>query len=256
MARRSNISLTKEEQLSLFRDYHESRDPETKQILVNAHMDLVHSLAHRFANRGEPLDDLVQVASMGLLKAIDRFDPERNIQFTTYAVPTIVGELKRYFRDRASAIRLPRGLRERAHALNSAVQKFSQEHGKSPNVAEIAKITGITEEEVVEGLEGSESVIVASLDSSASEDGEVSLLDVVGAEDSELKVLDERLSLAGAMSNLTPREQNLLYLRFIEGLSQTEIARKLDISQMHVSRLLRRTLGTLRQNLTTTTTKE
>lgn len=256
MARRPHDTLSKEEQLSLFRSYRKTADPKTKRILVKANMDLVHSLAHRFANRGEPLDDLIQVASMGLLKAIERFDPGRNVQFTTYAVPTIVGELKRHFRDKASAIRLPRGLRERSHALNTAIQRYSQEYGKSPNVAEIAKIMGITEEEVVEGLEGSESVIVASLDTSATEDGDVSLLDVVGSEDKALRDLDDRLSLAGAMSNLSPREQNLLYLRFIEGLSQTEIARKLGISQMHVSRLLRRTLKTLRYNLTVSPAKE
>ena len=236
--------------LTLFRTYKDSHDPEIKNILVKAHLDLSHSLARRFMNRGEPLDDLVQVASMGLLKAIDRFDPDRNVQFTTYAVPTIVGELKRYFRDRASTIRLPRGLRERAHALNNAIQRFSQEHGRSPNVAEIAEEMGISEEDVIEGLESVESSAVASLNSSSSEDSDLSLLDIIGGEDRTLQTLDERLSLAGAMSDLGPREQNLLYLRFVEGLSQTEIANQLGISQMHVSRLLRRTLQSLRQNLT------
>ena len=252
MPRRTNNILSKEEILSLFRTYHDTSDPEIKSVLVNSHLDLVHSLARRFINRGEPLDDLVQVASMGLLKAIDRFDPERNVQFTTYAVPTIVGELKRYFRDRASTIRLPRGLRERSHALNTAVQRFSQEHGRSPNISEIAETLGISEEDVIEGLESVESVAVASLDTSSAENGDLSLLDIVGGEDKTLQMLDERLSLAGAMSSLSPREQNLLYLRFVEGLSQTEIAKQLGISQMHVSRLLRRTLQALRQNLATT----
>jgi RNA polymerase sigma-B factor len=252
LPRRAHNKLSKEEILSLFQTYQDTHDPEIKRVLVNSHMDLVHSLARRFINRGEPLDDLVQVASMGLLKAIDRFDSSRNVQFTTYAVPTIVGELKRYFRDRASTIRLPRGLRERSHALNMAVQRFSQEHGRSPSIAEIAEVLGISEEDVIEGMESVESVAVASLDSSSAESGDLSLLDIVGGEDKTLQILDERLSLAGAMSDLTPREQNLLYLRFIEGLSQTEIARQLGISQMHVSRLLRRTLQTLRQNLTTT----
>ena len=141
-------------------------------------MDLVHSLARRFANRGEPLDDLVQVASMGLLKAIDRFDPDRNVQFTTYAVPTIVGELRRYFRDRASAIRLPRGLRERSYMLNTAIQRFSQENGRSPNVREIAAAVGISEEEVIEGLERNEATTIASLDTTTDE-GDLSLLDIV-----------------------------------------------------------------------------
>lgn len=217
-------------------------------MLVEAFLDLVHSLARRFANRGEPLDDLVQVGSIGLLKAIDRFDPDRNVQFTTYAVPTIVGELRRYFRDRASAIRVPRGLRERSHALNAAVQKFSQENGRSPSIAEISAELGMTEEEVIEGLESNEASSVTSLDTTT-EDGELSLLDILGGDDKTLGMLDERLSLAGAMSTLDSRGQTLLYLRFIEGLSQTEIAQRLDISQMHVSRLLRRTLKSLRHNL-------
>jgi RNA polymerase sigma-B factor len=238
----------KEEIRALFLAYKDDKNPAIKNKIVDAHLDLVHSLARRFANRGEPLDDLDQVASMGLLKAIDRFDPDRNVQFTTYAVPTIVGELRRYFRDRSSAIRVPRGLRERSYVLNNAVQSFLQDSGRTPTVAELSGITGISEEEVIEGLESNEASTIASLDT-RSNDGELSLLDVVGDEDKTLKLLDERLSLAGAMSNLGEREQKLLYLRFIEGLSQSEIAERLEISQMHVSRLLRQTLQELRRDL-------
>ncbi|MHB0866196.1 MAG: SigB/SigF/SigG family RNA polymerase sigma factor [Thermoleophilia bacterium] len=245
---RKRQKLSRDEVNSLFQTYKDNHDPAIKNILVDAFLDLVHSLARRFANRGEPLDDLVQVGSIGLLKAIDRFDPDRNVQFTTYAVPTIVGELRRYFRDRASAIRVPRGLRERSHALNAAVQKFSQENGRSPSITEISTVLGLTEEEVIEGLESNEASSVTSLDTTT-EDGELSLLDIIGGDDKTLSLLDERLSLAGAMSTLDSREQTLLYLRFIEGRSQTEIAQRLDISQMHVSRLLRRTLKSLRQNL-------
>lgn len=252
MPKQSRKSVNRSEIRALFLSYRETRDPKVKNALVDAHMDLVHSLARRFANRGEPLDDLIQVASIGLLKAIDRFDPERKVQFSTYAVPTIVGELKRYFRDRASTIRLPRGLRERTYKLNTAIQQYSQEHGRPPNIREIASATGISEEEVIEGLEGAEASVVASLDTTT-ENGELSLLDVLGGDDKALKNLDERLSLAGAMSNLDPREQNLLYLRFVEGLSQTEIAVRLGISQMHVSRLLRRALMILRQDLMAST---
>ncbi len=252
MNRKGKKTVDREEVLSLFRDYHETRDAKIKSALVDAHMDLVHSLARRFAGRGEPQDDLVQVASIGLLKAIDRFDPGRKVQFSTYAVPTIIGELKRYFRDRSSTIRLPRGLRERSYTLNLAIQKFSQEHGRPPNIGEIAAATGISEEEVMEGLESSEASSVASLDTTM-DSGDLSLLDVLGRDDRELKQLDERLSLAGAMSNLDTREQTLLYLRFIEGLSQTEIADRLGISQMHVSRLLRRALQIMRHDLMTPT---
>lgn len=249
MTRRRQKTIGREEMLSLFQAYHSSHDPAIKAELVDLNMDLARSLAHRFANRGEPYDDLVQVASIGLLKSIDRFDPERNVQFATYAVPTIVGELKRYFRDRTGTIRLPRGLRERSHRLNNVVQKFSQEHGRSPSVAEIAGAAGMTEEDVIETLASNESMAIASLDTAATDEGETSLLDVIGDEDRALKLLDERLSLAGAVSGLGAREKDLLYLRFIEGRSQTEIARNLGVSQMHVSRLLRRTLKSLRQNL-------
>lgn len=252
---RKRQKLSRDEVNSLFQTYKDNHDPAIKNVLVEAFLDLVHSLARRFANRGEPLDDLVQVGSIGLLKAIDRFDPDRNVQFTTYAVPTIVGELRRYFRDRASAIRVPRGLRERSHALNAAVQKFSQENGRSPSIAEISAELGMTEEAVIEGLESNEASSVTSLDTTT-EDGELSLLDILGGDDKTLGMLDERLSLAGAMSTLDSRGQTLLYLRFIEGLSQTEIAQRLDISQMHVSRLLRRTLKSLRLNLSEVEARE
>lgn len=248
----SRKKLSKAEINALFQSYKEDRNAEIKSRIVDAYLDLVRSLARRFANRGEPLDDLVQVGSIGLLKAIDRFDADRNIQFTTYAVPTIVGELRRYFRDRAATIRVPRGLRERSYVLNTAVQRFLQEESRTPTIAEISEITGISEEEVIEGLESNEAQNLASLDS-RSENGELSLLDVVGDDDKTLKLLDERLSLAGAMSGLDEREQKLLYLRFIEGLSQSEIAERLEISQMHVSRLLRQTLQSLRNELTTST---
>lgn len=252
MSKNNRNKLSKTEIDALFQGYKNDRNPEIKGRIVDAYLDLVRSLARRFANRGEPLDDLIQVASMGLLKAIDRFDPDRNIQFTTYAVPTIVGELRRYFRDRAATIRVPRGLRERSYVLNNTIQRFLQEKGRTPTIAEISEITGISEEDVIEGLESNEASTLASLDS-RTDDGELSLLDVVGGEDKTLGILDERLSLAGAMSDLSEREQKLLYLRFIEGLSQSEIAERLEISQMHVSRLLRQTLQVLRNELTTGT---
>lgn len=248
MYKKTGNKLSKDEISSLFIRYQKDRNPEIKSQIVDSYMDLVRSLARRFANRGEPLDDLVQVASIGLLKAIDRFDTERNIQFTTYAVPTIVGELRRYFRDRSSTIRVPRGLRERSFVLNTAVQGFLQDKGRTPTVSEIARMTDMTEEDVIEGLESYEASNLASLDS-RSDDGELSLLDIIGDEDKTLGILDERLSLAGAMSSLDEREQRLLYLRFIEGRSQSEIANSLGISQMHVSRLLRQTLQALRNEL-------
>lgn len=248
MYKKAGKKLSRAEINALFSRYQEDKNPETKSLIVDSYMDLVRSLARRFANRGEPLDDLVQVASIGLLKAIDRFDPDRNIQFTTYAVPTIVGELRRYFRDRSSTIRVPRGLRERSYLLNNAVQGFLQDNGRVPTVSEIATITDMTEEDVIEGLESYEASNLASLDS-RTDDGELSLMDVIGDEDKTLGILDERLSLAGAMSSLDEREQSLLYLRFIEGRSQSEIADRLGISQMHVSRLLRQTLQALRNEL-------
>lgn len=221
-------------------------DESIREQLVQLHMPLVEYLARRFKGRGEPLDDLVQVASMGLLKAIDRFDPERGVEFSTYATPTIVGELKRYFRDRGWAIRIPRRLQEIGLQLAKVVPKLSQELGRSPTVADIAKRTGLSEEEILEAMNASQAYSLVSLDAPTGEDGSDSM-SRLGAEDESLELFEEWSSVAHLLERLPTRERRILYLRFVTGQTQSQIAEQLGISQMHVSRLLAKTLVQLRE---------
>ena len=235
----------------LFTEYRATGDPEIRDELVRMYLNLVEYLARRFKSRGEPLDDLIQVGTIGLIKAIDRFDIERAVEFTTYATPTIVGELKRYFRDKGWAIRVPRRLQELNLQVNQIVNGLTQELRRTPTINEIADKLGVTSEEVIEAMETSEAYNFISLDGDLStESGEnFSLLEYIGENDKQLVGLEDRASLGAALKGLTPQEQKILYLRFFRGLTQTEIASELDISQMHVSRLLRRTLQVLRQKM-------
>ena len=248
-------TLTKDEVRSLFREYRAAPDePEQakfREKLVNQHIGLVEFLARRFRNRGEPLEDLIQVGTIGLLKAIERFDLDREVEFSTYATPTIVGELKRHFRDKGWAVRVPRRLQELHLELSKTVSHLGHDLGRSPTVAEIAKYAGITEEEVLEGLEIAQAYNFTSLDAPLDSDdgGSTSFADHLGAEDEHLENLEYRASLAPEMAKLPEREQMIVYLRFFKGLTQSEIADRLGISQMHVSRLLNRTLGQLREAL-------
>ncbi|HYI45650.1 MAG TPA: RNA polymerase sigma factor SigF [Actinomycetota bacterium] len=248
-------TLTKDEVRELFRLYIGAADEEEKlqhrSKLVNQHIGLVEFLARRFRNRGEPLEDLVQVGTIGLLKAIDRFDLDREVEFSTYATPTIVGELKRHFRDKGWAVRVPRRLQELHLELTKVVSHLGQELGRSPTVEEIAKAAGATEEEVLEGLEIAQAYNFTSIDApiDAGDGGSTSFAEQLGAEDEHLENLEYRASLAPEMQKLPEREQQILYLRFFKGQTQSEIADRLGISQMHVSRLLNRTLIQLREAL-------
>jgi RNA polymerase sigma-B factor len=235
----------------LFARYRTTGDPEVRDELVRMYLNLVEYLARRFKNRGEPIDDLIQVGTIGLIKAIDRFDVGRAVEFTTYATPTIVGELKRYFRDKGWAIRVPRRLQELNLQVNQIINGLTQELRRTPTISEIAAKVGVTPEEVIEAMETSEAYNFISLDGDLSaESGEnFSLLEYIGEEDRQLVGLEDRASLSAALKDLTHQEQKILYLRFFRGLTQTEIASELDISQMHVSRLLRRTLQVLRQKM-------
>ncbi len=205
-------------------------------------------LARRFSGRGEPLDDLVQVATIGLVKAVDRFDPEREVEFSTYATPTIVGELKRHFRDKGWAVRVPRRLQELNLRLDSVIGRLSQDLQRSPTVAEIAEAAGTTEDEVLEGLDAAHAYTLISLDAQIGEDG-LSYHEQIGDDDQALEALEDRLSVGPLLKGLAPRERRMLYLRFFKGLTQSEIADRLGISQMHVSRLLAKTLAVLREGL-------
>lgn len=220
-----------------------------RESLVVAHLSLARFLAAKFANRGEPLDDLIQVATLGLLKAIDRFDPERGVEFTTYATPTIVGEIKRYFRDKGWAVKVPRRLQELNLAVNRALEKLTVEGGHSPTVAELAAHLGVSEEDVLEAQELGQAYNLLSLDTELSVAGDgksQTLADFVGRNDSELEHFEDRVTLEQALGVLAGRERVILYLRFFERISQTEIANRLNVSQMHVSRLQQRALDKLK----------
>ncbi|MGH9064752.1 MAG: SigB/SigF/SigG family RNA polymerase sigma factor [Acidimicrobiales bacterium] len=230
-----------------FTDLARSRDPETRRELIEAHLGLAEYLARRFANRGEPLDDLVQVSSVALVKAVDRFDPGRGVEFSTYATHTIAGELKRHFRDKGWAVRAPRRMQELYLRLGQAIATLSQEHGRSPTIAELAAETRVSEEEVLEALEAGQAYRFASLDAPGMGDEESeALASRLGEEDPEFVGAEHRATLSPLIAKLPPRQQTILHLRFFEGLTQSDIAVRLGISQMHVSRLLARSLAALR----------
>ena len=224
-------------------------DPSARDELIRRHYPLAEYLARRFRGRGEPLEDLTQVASIGLIKAIDRFDLGRDVKFSTYATATIVGEIKRHFRDKGWALRVPRRLQEVAMQVGRALADLSQELGRSPTVPEIAERTGLVEEEVLEGMEASHAYSAVSLDAPVGEDDEPAGLRTLGAEDESIELLEGWASVAPALRALPARERRILYLRFFRGLTQTQIAQDLGISQMHVSRLLARALASLRQEV-------
>jgi RNA polymerase sigma-B factor len=217
--------------------------------LVEMHLPLVEYLARRFAGRGEPLDDLVQVGTIGLIKAVDRFDTERGVEFSTYATPTVVGEIKRHFRDKGWTVRVPRRLQELRAALSSATSDLTQAMGRSPTVAELAAHLKIGEEEVLEGLESANAYTAVSIEASDGEGG-LSVADTLGGEDLSLEGVEYRESIKPLLDSLPPRERRILMLRFFGNLTQSQIAAELGISQMHVSRLLARTLTQLRARLT------
>jgi RNA polymerase sigma-B factor len=230
-------------------------DPERARIrgyLVELHLPLVEYLARRFRNRGEWLDDLTQVATIGLIKSIDRFDLERGVEFSTYATPTIVGEIKRHFRDKGWAVRVPRRLQELKLSLTKAIGDLAQRQGRAPTVSELAAHLQMTEEEVLEGLESANAYSTVSLDAPDSGDEDApAVSDSLGMVDEALEGVEYRESLKPLLEQLPPREKKILLLRFFGNMTQSQIATELGISQMHVSRLLARTLAQLRQGLTT-----
>ncbi|MPZ88295.1 MAG: SigB/SigF/SigG family RNA polymerase sigma factor [Nitriliruptorales bacterium] len=241
---------TREDTKRLFAELRRTGDPEIRDALAKLHLPLVEYLAKRFKDRGEPLDDLIQVGSVGLLKAIDRFDLRREVEFSTYATPTIVGELKRYFRDKGWAVRVPRRLQELSLRLNKVLAQLTQELGRSPTVAEIARTAQVSEEEVLEALESGQAYSTTSLDAPSGEEEDApNRVDRLGEEDFRLDNLEYFASLAPLIGQLPERERTILYLRFFKGMTQSTIAGHVGISQMHVSRLLNRILEFLRQGM-------
>jgi RNA polymerase sigma-B factor len=224
-------------------------DPAAREQLMARFRPLSEYLARRFAGRGEDTDDLIQVASIGLINAIDRFDPDRGVQFSTYAGATIVGELKRHFRDKRWAIRVPRQLQETSLRLNKAIPELTQRLGRSPTMREIADSIGSTPEQILEARQAAEAYSTASLDAPLAESG-LTAADTMGADDRDIELLGEGwASVAAGIKELPPRDRRVLFLRFFEGKTQSEIAEEVGVSQMHVSRILASTLDTLRSRL-------
>jgi RNA polymerase sigma-B factor len=218
--------------------------------LVHLHMALVDHAARRFRNRGEPLEDLVQVGTIGLIKAIDRFETGRGVEFSTYATPTVVGEIKRYFRDKGWAIRVPRRLQELRIQIASHTSDLTQRLGRSPTPRELAEAIGCSIEEVMEGIESSNAYATLSLDASDDgDDGPPSILGTLGVPDINLEHVEIRESIKPLLEGLGEREKRILLLRFFKNRTQSEIAAEIGVSQMHVSRLLNRTLEQLRHSL-------
>jgi RNA polymerase sigma-B factor len=240
--------------LSAFQTFSETRDPALRNQLVEAHLGLAEYLARRFANRGEPLDDLVQVASLGLTKAVDRFDPERGLEFTTFATPTIVGELKRHFRDKGWALHVARDLQERATAVNRQTEALSKTLGRSPRPREVANVLGLPVGEVLEASEAMANYEATSLNALAAGDdeGSAALVDLLGGEDAGYELVESRDAIAKAWEGLPEVERHVLELRFTRDLTQREIGERIGCSQMHVSRLLRRALNRLEAATATT----
>lgn len=241
----------KEKTHELFRRYKEEGDVEAREKLVMSHMNLVRFLANKFKNRGEPLDDLIQVGYLGLLKAIDRFDPSRGLEFTTYATPTIMGEIKRHFRDKGWSVRVPRRLQELSAKVNQATDVLTTEFQRSPKIEEIAEYLDASVDEVLEAMESSSAYSSVPLEGTGNNDNDdaPSVLDRYATEDSALNFTDDRLIIEEALKGFSPREREVIDLRFLQGMTQIEIAEQLGISQVQVSRLLRRTLKKIQDKI-------
>jgi len=237
---------------TLFRRYYLSRDERLREQLVKMHHNLVRYLASKFINRGEPFDDLVQVGTIGLINAIDRFDPDRAIKFSTFATPTIVGEIRRYFRDKAWSMKVPRHLQELNIAASRAQDSLSSKLGRSPTIHEVAERIGASEEETLEAIELGNAYDTVSLDSLMSfesESSSMTLSEFIGAEDLTIKNLAAYGDLTQAIQHLEPRERMIIIYRFFRDMSQADVAAELNISQMHVSRLQNHALHTLKRLL-------
>ena len=224
-----------------------SEHEKIRAVLIERHLPLVTFMARKFADRGEPLDDLIQVGTIGLIKAIDRFEISKGFEFSTFATPTIVGEIKRHFRDKTWAVRVPRRLQELGAAVNKATTELTHKLDRSPTPKEIAKHLGITVDEVAEALESNAAYSTVSLD--VTSDTSTSIGESFGALDEALEGVEYRESLKPLLAELDDREKRILQMRFFENLSQSQIATELGISQMHVSRILNKVLVHLREGL-------
>jgi len=236
------------EEQELLDRYYRNRDQRVREELVQRFMPLARRLAARYRGDREPLDDLVQVASLGLVKALDRFDPRRGVAFSSYAVPTILGELKRHFRDRGWSVRVPRDLQERIARVDRAIAELPGKLGRAPSVNEIADRLEVDPEEVLEAMEAGQAHHAMSLDAQAqNEDGEgIPLTERLGGSDPAFDTVEYGAAITDVLESLSDRDRTVLHLRFIEDMTQTEIADRVGVSQMHVSRILRAAVERLR----------
>ena len=235
----------------LLRRYHEEGDLQAREQLIEQYMSLVRSLARRYSYRGEQLDDLVQIGAIGLIKAIDRFDINRGVELTTYATPNIIGEIKRHFRDKGWAVRVPRGLQELNVQLSKLIEQLTVQLSRSPTIPELAKAAGVQEEEVLEALESGRAYTSLSLSvgGGGGDDDDLDPLESLGTVEHQYEVSEDRAVLAPGFKALDERERKILQLRFFDGLTQSQIAQQVGISQMHVSRLIRRSLEKIRETI-------
>jgi RNA polymerase sigma-B factor len=239
------LYLQPRDEESLLDRYHAQHDVEARDELVQRYLPLVRSLAKRYSYTSEPLDDLCQVGAIALCKAIDRYRPGCGASFKAYAVPTIVGELRRHFRDTGWALHMPRSLQELARTVGVAVNALATQNARSPTIAEIAAFSGLSREQVIEGLEVRMAYDAASLDAGRSSEEEPAWLARLGEDDAGFETVEQQALLERAMRALPERERELLHLRFSEDLSQSDIAKRVGVSQMHVSRMLRRAVARL-----------
>lgn len=252
LQKKASSDWTQDDTETLFGRFARTKDPALRARLVVMHQNLVRYLAGKFVNRGEPLEDLVQVGTIGLINAIDRFDSERGTKFSTYATPTIVGEIRRYFRDKAWSLKVPRRLQELNQTASRAQEDLSSKLGRPPTIQEVAQRIGATEEETLEAIELGNAYDTVSLDSKMmheSDSAPLSLAEFVGSNDESLEALEEYGDLDQALEKLEPRERAIIVHRFFKDMSQAEVAKQLNISQMHVSRLQNRALVQLKTML-------
>jgi RNA polymerase sigma-B factor len=243
--------MTRIDDKILLRRYHEDGDLQAREQLIEQYMSLVRSLARRYSYRGEQLEDLVQIGAIGLIKAIDRFDLDRGVELTTYATPNIIGEIKRHFRDKGWSVRVPRGLQELNVQLSRLVEQLTVQFSRSPTIPELAKAAGVEEELVLEALESGRAYTSLSLSvgGGGGDDDDLDPLESLGTEEHQYEVSEDRAVLAPGFKVLDERERKILQLRFFEGLTQSQIAQQVGISQMHVSRLIRRSLEKIRETI-------
>jgi RNA polymerase sigma-B factor len=248
---RQRLSWDRDETRELLRRYREEGDVEARNQLVTSHLNLVRYLASKFCKRGEPMEDLVQVGTIGLIKAIDRFEPERGLEFTTYATPTILGEIKRHFRDKGWSVRVPRKLQELSSRINQEVDMLTQELQHTPTVDELADYLGVSVDDVLEAMESADAYSATPIDAAGpdDEDTPLTLLDRIGLDDEDLERSDARMLVDRALAHLRPREREIVMLNLVEGVSQAEIARRFGTTTAYVSGLIKETTVRVRKLL-------